>query len=312
MIRLLLMCFVFCVVHGSSKQTETETPVIEEELVSPLEHDEDRDHDQEASVAQDGARSFNQLPPEESIRRLGIILDRIDINKDDFISVDELKIWIQTARRNYTNERVEKQWKDYDADEDGLISWDEFKNVSYGGYMDDPHIQEDFNYTHEMLRDERRFRAADTDGDLNANKHEFNAFLHPENYRHMRDVVIQETIEDFDKNEDGFIDLNEYIEELFSPENDEKVPDWVEKERQQFSELKDKNKDGKLDKQEMMELIFPPDFNFADAEVKHLLEQSDANKDGKLTKVEILDKHEMYVGSQVTNFGETLLRHDEF
>ena len=31
-----------------------------------------------------------------------------------------------------------------------------------------------------------------------------------------------------------------------------------------------------------------------------------------LTKKEILDKHDIFVGSQVTDFGEALARHDEF
>lgn len=35
-------------------------------------------------------------------------------------------------------------------------------------------------------------------------------------------------------------------------------------------------------------------------------------QDGKLTREEILDKYNVFVGSQVTDFGEALLRHDEF
>lgn len=35
-------------------------------------------------------------------------------------------------------------------------------------------------------------------------------------------------------------------------------------------------------------------------------------QDGKLTKTEVLDKFELFVGSQVTDFGEALMRHDEF
>jgi len=42
-----------------------------------------------------------------------------------------------------------------------------------------------------MLRDERRFRAADTNGDLIADKQEFTAFLHPEDHQHMKDIVVQ-------------------------------------------------------------------------------------------------------------------------
>lgn len=41
-----------------------------------------------------------------------------------------------------------------------------------------------------MSRDERRFKMADLDADLKANKEEFTAFLHPEEYDHMKDIVV--------------------------------------------------------------------------------------------------------------------------
>lgn len=41
-----------------------------------------------------------------------------------------------------------------------------------------------------MDRDERRFKMADQDHDMNANKEEFTAFLHPEEYDHMKDIVV--------------------------------------------------------------------------------------------------------------------------
>lgn len=41
-----------------------------------------------------------------------------------------------------------------------------------------------------MARDERRFKMADLDGDMKANKEEFTAFLHPEEYDHMKDIVV--------------------------------------------------------------------------------------------------------------------------
>ncbi|XP_053275996.1 calumenin-A isoform X2 [Pleuronectes platessa] len=310
MIRLLLICFVSCVVLGSSEQPEKKSGVIEKEPLSHLEdqHDHDHehlhDHEHEALLEPDGARSFNQLAPEESIAQLAILVDRIDVDKDDFISEDELKTWIQNVQRNYTNGQVEDRWSDFDTDEDGLISWDEYKNVTYGIYMNDPLTKEDVNVP-QMLQEERRFRAADTDADMKLHKQEFNAFLHPENFHHMRDVVVQETIDDFDKNGDGFIDLNEFMG------NDDNDPEQMEKQRRDFLEIQDANKDEKLDKQELMQLIFPPNYNVAGSEAKQLLKESDTNKDGKLTKTEILDKHELFVESQVTNYGEAVVPHDE-
>lgn len=41
-----------------------------------------------------------------------------------------------------------------------------------------------------MARDERRFQMADQDNDMKATKEEFTAFLHPEEYDHMKDIVV--------------------------------------------------------------------------------------------------------------------------
>ncbi len=42
-----------------------------------------------------------------------------------------------------------------------------------------------------LTRDERRFKSADRDGDGVATREEFTAFLHPEEFDHMRAIVIQ-------------------------------------------------------------------------------------------------------------------------
>ena len=62
----------------------------------------------------------------------------------------------------------------------------------------------------------------------------------------------------------------------------------------------------------MKQWIIPPDFDHAEAEAKHLVAESDANNDGQLTKEEIMNKYDLFVGSQATDFGEALTRHDEF
>ena len=47
-------------------------------------------------------------------------------------------------------------------------------------------------------------------------------------------------------------------------------------------------------------------------ETKHLINEADNDDDGVLTKEEIVEKHDLFVGSQATDFGDILLRHDEF
>ncbi|XP_041636452.1 calumenin-A [Cheilinus undulatus] len=314
MMHSLWVCLVLCVVVGSSKPTEKKSRVHEDEPLSRLEHDDNKnfDYDHEAFLGQEEAKTFDQLPVEESKRRLSIMVDQMDKNKDGFISEDELKRWIKDAQQKHIYESVERQWSDFDMNNDGLISWGEYRNVTYGTYLDDPQADSEYNYMSMMARDERRFKVADTNGDLIADKREFTAFLHPEDYEHMKDVVVQETIEDIDKDGDGFIDLKEYIGDMYQAEEGVEDPEWVESERQQFAEFRDKNKDGKMDKEETLDWILPSDYDHAEAEAKHLLHESDADQDGKLTKQEILDKFDVFVGSQVTDFGEALLRHDEF
>ncbi|XP_069371490.1 calumenin-like [Paralichthys olivaceus] len=311
MIRPVLVCFFFCVAFGRSKPAERKSRVILEDSLSQLKHDDNKsfEYDHEVFLGEDEAKNFDQLPPEESMRRLGLIVDRIDVNNDNVISEDELKTWIKTVQRNHSFSEMESQWQHYDKDQDGLISWDEYTQAKVN---DDILVSAEFNFSSVMLREELRFRAADRDGDLKADKHEFIAFLHPENHQHMRDVLVQETMDEMDKNGDGFIDLKEFMDDLHNPDNDENFPDWMETERQVFVNSRDKNKDGKLDKHETMEWILAPDLSYADAEAKHLLTESDANKDGNLSKKEILNNHDMFVGSQVTNYGEALRRHDEF
>lgn len=58
--------------------------------------------------------------------------------------------------------------------------------------------------------------------------------------------------------------------------------------------------------------IAPRGLDYAEAEARHLIYQADTNKDEKLSEEEVIDKYDLFIGSQATDFGEVLLRHDEF
>ncbi|EPQ09393.1 Calumenin [Myotis brandtii] len=374
-LRQFLMCLFLCTVFALSKPTEKKDRVHHEPQLSDKVHNDAQsfDYDHDAFLGAEEAKTFDQLTPEESKERLGKIVSKIDGDKDGFVTVDELKDWIKFAQKRWIYEDVERQWKghdlnedglvsweeyknatygyvldkidadkdgfvtegelkswikhaqkkyiydnvenqwqEFDMNQDGLISWDEYRNVTYGTYLDDPDPDDGFNYKQMMVRDERRFKMADKDGDLIATKEEFTAFLHPEEYDYMKDIVVQETMEDIDKNADGFIDLEEYIGDMYSHDGKADEPEWVKTEREQFVEFRDKNRDGKMDKEETKDWILPSDYDHAEAEARHLVYESDQNKDGKLTKEEIVDKYDLFVGSQATDFGEALVRHDEF
>ncbi|XP_032895900.1 calumenin isoform X1 [Amblyraja radiata] len=310
----LVLYLTMCGIYALSKPTEKKDRAIHDKELSDKVHDdaESFDYDHDAFLGAEQAKTFDQLTPEESKERLGMIVDKIDDDKDGFVTEAELKAWIKRAQKRYIFENVGRQWPDFDSNQDGLVSWEEYRNVTYGYYMEDGDTDDSYNYKQMMARDERRFKRADQNADLFATKEEFTAFLHPEEYDHMKDIVVLETMEDIDKNGDGFIDLDEYIGDMYTADSDGHEPEWVKTEREQFTEFRDRNKDGKMDKEETKDWILPADYDHAEAEARHLVYESDENKDGKLSKEEIVNKYDLFVGSQATDFGEALVRHDEF
>uniref|UniRef100_A0A8D1CGM9 Reticulocalbin-3 n=1 Tax=Sus scrofa TaxID=9823 RepID=A0A8D1CGM9_PIG len=179
-------------------------------------------YDHEAFLGRDVAKEFDQLSPEESQARLGRIVDRMDRagDGDGWVSLAELRAWIAHTQQRHIRDSVSSAWNTYDTDRDGRVGWEELRNATYGHYEpgEEFHDVEDAETYKKMLaRDERRFRVADQDGDSMATREELTAFLHPEEFPHMRDIVIAETLEDLDKNKDGYVQVEEYIGCLPSP-----------------------------------------------------------------------------------------------
>ncbi|EFB23937.1 hypothetical protein PANDA_006269, partial [Ailuropoda melanoleuca] len=273
-------------------------------------------YDHEAFLGREVAKEFDQLSPEESRARLGRIVDRMDRagDGDGWVSLAELRSWIAHTQQRHIRDSVSAAWNTYDTDRDGRVGWEELRNATYGHYApgEEFHDVEDAETYKKMLaRDERRFRVADQDGDSMATREELTAFLHPEEFPHMRDIVIAETLEDLDKNKDGYVQVEEYIADLYSAEPGEEEPAWVQTEREQFRDFRDLNKDGRLDGSEGGHWVLPPAQDQPLVEANHLLHESDTDKDGRLSKAEILSNWNMFVGSQATNYGEDLTRHHD-
>jgi len=94
------------------------------------EHDVRYDH--EAFLGPE-AEEFENLTPEESRRRLRIIVTKmIDTNKDSLVSPDELSVWIEKQRKAFMYEDVDKRIAKEDKDGDKEISWEEYAKSEYG------------------------------------------------------------------------------------------------------------------------------------------------------------------------------------
>ncbi|XP_014282381.1 calumenin isoform X2 [Halyomorpha halys] len=274
------------------------------------------EYDHEAFLGEE-AKSFNQLSPQESQKRLRLIVKKIDSDKDGFITHIELKDWIRYTQQKYMRDNVDRTWKMHNPENKENITWKDYSEQVYGFMKDmDPKEllkdQEGMTYKTLYERDRRRWINADTNGDDLLAKDEFLAFLHPEEIPKMKDLVVLEALEDIDKDKDGKISLAEYIGDMYTSENNEDKPQWVEDEIEHFTKQRDKDGDGFLDENEVKDWIVPQGFDHADAEARHLIFEADQNQDQQLTEEEIIEKYDVFVGSQATDFGEVLLRHDEF
>ncbi|KYN06652.1 PREDICTED: calumenin-B [Cyphomyrmex costatus] len=275
-------------------------------------------YDHEAFLGEE-AKTFDQLTPEESTRRLGIIVDKIDKDSDGYVTQEELKDWIMYTQQRYIRDDVERQWASHNSIGKEKLTWTEYKDMVYGDMEEEEaekresdKTDESFSYAQMYKRDRRRWSTADLDGDDALTKEEFTAFLHAEDAEHMKDVIVLETMEDIDKDQDGKISLAEYIGDMYRGEEGEDEPEWVKNEKEQFSLYRDKDGDGFLNADEVKTWIIPAEFDHAEAESRHLIYEADTDADHKLTKNEILEKYDIFVGSQATDFGEALARHDEF
>ncbi|EPY89114.1 reticulocalbin-3 precursor [Camelus ferus] len=271
---------------------------------------------QHVGLAQPLTVELGEVPLGEDTPYFWRIVDRMDRagDGDGWVSLTELRAWIAHTQQRHIRDSVSAAWNTYDTDRDGRVGWEELRNATYGHYEpgEEFHDVEDAETYKKMLaRDERRFRVADQDGDSVATREELTAFLHPEEFPHMRDIVIAETLEDLDKNKDGYVQVEEYIADLYSAEPGEEEPAWVQTEREQFRDFRDLNKDGRLDGSEVGHWVLPPAQDQPLVEANHLLHESDTDKDGRLSKAEILGNWNMFVGSQATNYGEDLTRHHD-
>ncbi|CAK5096042.1 unnamed protein product [Meloidogyne enterolobii] len=258
-------------------------------------HDVEMDH---KAVLGPDTDEYNDLPPEESKKRLRVLALKMDVDKDGFISPEELNEWVHNSLVNVDLEETKER--------DDFITWPEYTQEAFGISAEDEakKVLSDSDDLKLLEEDRRYFAAADLNGDLKLNFEEFTAFQNPEHAEHMHDILIQNTLNEKDANKNGKIDLAEFLGDLT---NEQPKSEWFLSEQSRFQDEYDKNKDGVLDGEEMRAWLVPDLKQTAKQEADHLIESADENKDGKLSIDEVVNAYKIFVGSEVTNYGEHLL-----
>ncbi|KAJ8669614.1 hypothetical protein QAD02_000873 [Eretmocerus hayati] len=243
------------------------------------------------------AEEFDKLPIEESKRRLEILLKKMDLNADQFIERHELKAWILRSFKMLSDEESKDRLEDADSNEDGKITWEEIVHDTYGSDPEDLALEDKL-----IENDKALFEVADLNKDGYLDTEEFRAYSHPEETPRMLDLVLKQTFADYDKDLDSFISFQEYLGDKAEAHGKE----WLITEKEKFDHGYDKNGDGKLDVSEVPAWLIPSNDDIATEEVDHLFAASDDDHDDRLSFDEILEHHDIFVGSEATDYGDHL------
>jgi len=278
------------------------------------EHNPEFDHNN--FLGDEDKEEFKSLSPEEAKEKLKTLFPKIDENGDKEVTLDELTAYVKKVFKGKVLSGLDLDIEEKDTDKDGKVSWEEFIKGSFGVEDEKDYLKDqDDDVKKSIERDRKRFTTADADGDDKLERQEYIHFLHPESTEKMSSLHVEETMEDLDKDKDGFLTLEEFLGDYKPEEETEKgkenPPEWVAEEEKRFKEDYDMDQDGRLDREELKKWIVPEtEDNIAANEAKHLIESSDDNKDDKLDVEEMVNHHDVFVSSEVTDFGKSF-GHDE-
>jgi len=256
----------------------------------------------------DEAEEFTRLYPEETKKRLGQLVTKIDSNRDGLVGVGELTDWIDLIHKDHIRRDVEREWLIRNPDQVDKLSWRLYKSNVYGALEDKFNTADTKSILEMVSGEQRRWKAADQDQDGSLNIVEFQSFLHPETDRRMEEVVLSEIMEDMDLDLDQRISLEEYITDMVSQQEEESSR---ESERVNFRDNIDLDQNGYLDRAEVRSWLMPVQYDYARGEAEFLIKVSDDDKDGSLTAREITDHYTQFTGSQATDYGAAITRHEE-
>jgi len=253
---------------------------------------------------------FEHLPADVAKERLRKLAVKMDRNLDGKIDKIELTAWILRSFRMLSQEESTERFDDNNEDGDDFVSWEEYKANEFedlededDGETPDASKMEDLQM---MEEDKVLFFAADVNGDGKLDRKEYVAFSHPEDHPHiMRTPVIQSVMKSRDKNQDGKLDFQEFVGERAKDQDKE----FLEGEKERFDTDLDENKDGFLNENEVYAWHVPDNEDVAREEADHLFAGSDDDHNDFLSFDEIVAHHDIFTGSEATDFGEHLTSH---
>ncbi|XP_072012186.1 45 kDa calcium-binding protein [Engystomops pustulosus] len=267
--------------------------------------------------------------PKKNRKKLVTIFSKVDRNKDNQISAQEMQRWIMEKTEEHFQEAVKENklhFRAVDPDNDGHVSWDEYKIrfLASKGF-NEKEVAEKVKNNEELKIDEetqelidnlkdRWFQADNPPTDLLLNEEEFLSFLHPEHSKAMLTFMVKEIVRDLDQDGDKKLTLSEFISLPVGTVENKQAQDiddeWVLDRKKEFEEVIDANHDGIVTMEELEEYMDPMNEYNALNEAKQMIAVADENQDHLLCQEEILKYSEYFTGSKLMDYARNV--HEEF
>lgn len=228
----------------------------EDGALHPKDHGSEYHHEFEHEVilgSVKDAEEFDNLSPEESKKRLAILVKKMDLNSDEFIDRHELKVWILRSFKMLAEEEAADRFEDIDEDNNEKVTWTEYLKDTYGMDSDEEDILDTENEDKLIADDKLMFNGSDLNQDGWLSNEEFVLFISPEEHPQMLPIILEQTLRDRDLNNDGKIDFQEFIGETGM----DKDKEWLIVEKEKFDSEFDKDRDGVLNGNEILSWVVP-------------------------------------------------------
>ncbi|TKS73453.1 Proline-serine-threonine phosphatase-interacting protein 1 [Collichthys lucidus] len=175
------------------------------------------EHDMNILLGDEDTEEIKKLSPAEQRKKILEIVKKIDTNADGLLSAEEVTLWIQHVYRNYALDDARERFPEFDADKDGVVTWQEYNTVAHDqlfsfddvAVLDDPE-QESLRHVEDSpsqweIEETVRFKDLyDQDKDGKLNREEQLRWVAPNSYGSARE-------EEMDHDGDGQISESEVL-----------------------------------------------------------------------------------------------------
>jgi len=282
------------------------------------------------------------MSDEEKEEELRKIFELIDTNHNGFIEEDELALWVLTKTREHFDSAKQKcleKFQQLDSDQNGLLEWEEYlieyiaqKGLDWEKFANKLTLKEsveanipdflrdDFEgirdswievahqgelYADEADEgeDEEYRRKVNTEDPLTYEL--FVEFQHPETSELSLKWIVEDFIEELDKDQDGFLTLEEY-RGMEAEEDGGIDQEYLLEREEEFKTLIDSDGDGKATPDEIKNFLDPMSKANAHIEARQLIGYGDDNQDYRLSVDEVISNSEFFIDTKLYKYSRAM------